>query len=105
MQKIKLVFLLYFLAVSIICRKKKASKDYYEILGVHKRANKKQIKKAYRKLVKKYHPDNNKDRANWAKKQFIEVTKAYETLSDPEKRKIYDMGGEEAVNQAEQREN
>lgn len=81
------------LCLESVCKKGK-KKDFYEILGVRRNANKKQIKKAYRKLVKEYHPDNNKERANWAKKKFIEVTKAYETLSDEDKRKIYDMGGE-----------
>lgn len=65
-------------------------KSFYEILEIHPSADQKKIKKAYRKLVKKYHPDNNKEKENWARKKFIEVTKAYETLSDPEKKKIYD---------------
>ena len=77
------------------------AKDFYDILGVSKTASNDEIKKAYRKLVKEYHPDNNKERSNWAKKKFIEVTKAYEVLSDPEKKRIYDMGGEEAVDKNE----
>ena len=62
-------------------------KDYYQILGVSKSANEKQIKKAYRKLALKYHPDKNK--APDAEAKFKEISEAYEVLSDPKKRKIY----------------
>ena len=80
---------------------KSIKRDFYEILDVNRNFNKKELRKKYRKLVKKYHPDNNQDRPNYAKKKFIEIQKAYETLSDPDKRKIYDRGGEEAVDKAE----
>ena len=93
--------LIFFILTFEMHAKKAKRKDFYEILGLKRNANAKQIKKAYRTLVKEYHPDNNKERANWAKNQFIEVTKAYETLSDPEKRRVYDMGGEDAVDEAE----
>lgn len=67
-------------------------KDYYEILGVSKDADEKEIKKAYRKLAKKYHPDVNQgDEA--AAEKFKEVSEAYEVLSDPDKRKKYDTFG------------
>ncbi|MCI5903020.1 MAG: DnaJ domain-containing protein [Blautia sp.] len=70
-----------------------AKKDYYEILGLNKDADEKEIKKAYRKLAKQYHPDTNQgDRE--AELRFREITEAYEVLSDPEKRKQYDSGGE-----------
>ena len=59
-------------------------KDYYEVLGINKNADDKAIKKAYRKLAKKYHPDINPGDAN-AEAKFKEVTEAYEILSNPEK--------------------
>ncbi len=67
-------------------------KDYYKILGVKKGATEKEIKKAYRKLAKKYHPDNNPgDKASEDK--FKEINEAYEVLKDPEKRKQYEELG------------
>ena len=68
-------------------------KDYYKILGVDKKASQDEIKKAYRKLAVKYHPDKNPgDKASEAK--FKEMNEANEVLSDPEKRKKYDTLGE-----------
>lgn len=63
-----------------------AKRDYYEILGIDKNADDNTIKKAYRKLAKKYHPDQNAGNAQ-AERQFKEVTEAYSVLSDPEKKK------------------
>lgn len=75
-----------------------ASKDYYSILGVSKSATETDIKKAYRKLALQYHPDRNKgDKQSEAK--FKEVTKAYEVLSDPQKKQTYDQFGEAAFEQ------
>lgn len=67
-------------------------KDYYKILGVSRDASDAQIKSAFRKLAKKYHPDMNQN-SDIAKKKFEEVNEAYEVLSDPKKRKNYDMYG------------
>jgi molecular chaperone DnaJ len=70
-----------------------AKRDYYEVLGVDKSANQDDIKKAYRKLAKKYHPDMNPDNKAEAEEMFKEVSEAYEVLADPEKRKRYDQFG------------
>lgn len=67
-------------------------KDYYKILGVTKAATEAEVKKAYRKLAAKYHPDVNKDDPN-AEKRFKEVAEAYEVLKDKEKRALYDRVG------------
>jgi curved DNA-binding protein len=66
-------------------------KDYYKILGVERTANEEQIKKAYRKLARKYHPDVSKEKN--AEEKFKEVAEAYEVLKDAEKRKAYDTMG------------
>jgi curved DNA-binding protein len=71
-----------------------AGKDYYKILGVSKSASQEEIKKAYRKLALKYHPDqNNGDKT--AEDRFKEINEAYAVLSNPEKKKNYDMFGAE----------
>ena len=68
-------------------------KDYYEILGVSKTATDDELKKAYRKMAKKYHPDANQDNKKEAEAKFKEVNEAYEVLSNPQKRKMYDQFG------------
>ncbi len=69
-------------------------KDYYGALGVSREASEKEIKQAYRKLARKYHPDMNPDDKS-AEEKFKEVNEAYEVLSDPEKRKLFDQFGSE----------
>jgi molecular chaperone DnaJ len=66
--------------------------DYYKILGVGKNASEDEIKKAYRKLARKYHPDANQGDKK-AEERFKEISQAHDVLSDPEKRKAYDRGG------------
>lgn len=68
-------------------------RDYYEVLGVDKNATDEELKRAYRKLAKKYHPDANPDNKKEAEAKFKEVNEAYETLSDSQKRKMYDQFG------------
>ena len=68
-------------------------KDYYEVLGVGKTATDDELKKAYRRLAKKYHPDANPDNKEEAEAKFKEVNEAYEVLSNPQKRKMYDQFG------------
>ena len=67
-------------------------KDYYKILGVSKDASEKEIKKAFRRLARQYHPDVNPDDSQ-AEERFKEINEAHEVLSDPEKRQKYDQLG------------
>src|SRR4051794_8639785 len=68
--------------------------DYYEVLGVNKNATEEEIKKAYRKLARKYHPDLNPNDKE-ANRKFQQINEANEVLSDPEKRKKYDQYGKD----------
>lgn len=95
LRKSKLLFLLCVLSHVIIAI---AGKSYYDILQVSKGASDEQIKRAYRKLALKYHPDKNQGNEE-ANKKFAEINNAYEVLSDSEKRSIYDRYGEDGLKQ------
>ena len=73
-------------------------RDYYEVLGVSKTATDEELKKAYRKLAKQYHPDANPDNREEAEKKFKELNEAYEVLSDKQKRSMYDQFGHSGPN-------
>ena len=72
------------------------AEDYYQILGVNRSATPEEIKKAYRKLAQKYHPDKAKGNKKAAQTQFKKISEAYAVLSNPEKRKEYDEVGSKA---------
>ena len=74
-------------------------KDYYKILDIDKKADDATIKKAYRKMAMKWHPDKNQDNKTEAEEKFKEISNAYEVLSDPKKKESYDKFGEEGLNQ------
>lgn len=76
-------------------------RDYYEVLGVTRDTSERQIKRAYRKLAMKYHPDRNPDAPD-AETKFKEAAEAYEVLSDPEQRRIYDRFGHEGLDGSSQ---
>ena len=76
-----------------------AKRDYYEVLGVNRDASEEEIKKAYRRLAMKYHPDRNPDKPQ-AEEHFKEVKEAFEVLSDPDKRAAYDQFGHAGVEAA-----
>jgi len=78
-------------------RKKRPGADYYQTLGIDDRADKDAIKKAYRAKSLEYHPDKCTENKELCQTKFIEVSTAYEVLSDPEKRKTYDEYGEEGL--------
>ena len=72
------------------------ARDYYAVLGVDQNAEREEIKKAYRRLARQYHPDANPNDPQ-AEERFKEITRAYEVLSDPEKRQRYDVYGDESA--------
>ena len=74
-------------------------RDYYEVLGVSKTATPEEIKKAYRSLAKKHHPDVSTEDKEVAEAKFKEISEAYEVLSDQEKRQLYDQYGHDGVKQ------
>lgn len=89
------------IGVMIIIHKVLCDKDLYKVLGLPRNASQNDIKKKYRELTKKYHPDKNKG-SKEASAKFAEVAEAYEILSDPSKRRKYDRGGMDAVNNENQ---
>ena len=88
--------------LAILFTLSQCGEDYYKLLGVKRNASKQEIKRAFKKLSLKYHPDKNKDNPKKAKEMFIKIANAYEVLSNDEKRKIYDQYGEEGVKANEQ---
>ncbi len=74
-----------------------AKEDFYKLLGINKNASDTEIKKSYRRLAMKYHPDRNTDNQDIAEKKFKEIKEAYEILSDPKKRSAYDQFGHAGV--------
>jgi len=76
-----------------------SKRDYYEVLGVDRSASDQEVKKAYRKLAMKYHPDRNPDDAD-ADSKFKEATEAYDVLMDKDKRAAYDQFGHAGVDQS-----
>uniref|UniRef100_A0A6A7G2I6 DnaJ homolog subfamily B member 4 n=1 Tax=Hirondellea gigas TaxID=1518452 RepID=A0A6A7G2I6_9CRUS len=74
-------------------------KDYYAVLGISREATPAEIKKAYRKLAMKWHPDKNPDQKDLADKKFKEIAEAYDVLRDEKKRKLFDQYGEEGIKQ------
>jgi len=91
------------LSLVLICMLQLAActEDFYKLLGIDKQASEKDIKRAYRTLSKKYHPDKNPGNES-AKQKFVEIAEAYEALSDTESRKIYDKYGHEGLKQRQQ---
>lgn len=89
--------LLLLLACWVACVAGEEEADYYELLGVERTATDREIKKAFRKLALKYHPDKNKKPG--AEEKFKQIAQAYEVLSDSEKRKKYDSFGRSAFSQ------
>jgi len=74
-----------------------AKEDFYKLLSIDKNASEAEIKKSYRKMAMKYHPDRNKEKPEAAEKQFKKIKEAYEVLSDPKKRSAYDQFGHAGV--------
>eukprot|EP00638_Chattonella_subsalsa_P022252 CAMPEP_0117877770 /NCGR_PEP_ID=MMETSP0950-20121206/14428_1 /TAXON_ID=44440 /ORGANISM="Chattonella subsalsa, Strain CCMP2191" /LENGTH=153 /DNA_ID=CAMNT_0005731901 /DNA_START=50 /DNA_END=508 /DNA_ORIENTATION=+ len=75
------------------------TQDYYKTLGLSKNADENDIKRAYRRLAVKWHPDKNPDNRKAAEAEFKKISEAYEVLSDSEKRKVYDQYGQEGYQQ------
>ena len=94
--------ILSFLLILVLIPNIFCGEDYYKLLGVQRSASKAEIRRAFKKLSLKYHPDKNKDNPEKAKAKFIKIANAYEVLNDDKLRKIYDEQGEEGVKQHQQ---
>lgn len=94
-----LIILLLITCVTLVS----AGRDFYKILDISKNATPAEIKKSYRRLSLQYHPDKNPDNPE-ALEKFQEISAAHECLSDPDKRRKYDRGGEEALNAPERQD-
>ena len=90
--------LLILTTLAVVIYSRGAGRDFYKILGVSRKADDGQIKKAYRQLSRQWHPDQNPDNKEEATEKFYDISDAYETLIDPDRRAKYDLGGEEAAN-------
>ena len=88
------IFLIYTSINSIFSKKSDDENDYYKILGIKKDATDGEIKKAYRKLALKWHPDKNPNNREEAEEKFKKINEAYSVLSDKNKRRQYDKGGD-----------
>ena len=88
------IFLIFTSINSIFSKKSDDENDYYKILGIKKDATDGEIKKAYRKLALKWHPDKNPNNREEAEEKFKKINEAYSVLSDKNKRRQYDMGGD-----------
>ena len=99
-MKNSMIITIFIIIISI----SKCGEDYYKLLGVSRDASKAEIRKAFKKLSLKYHPDKNKNKKNpeKTKEMFIKIANAYEVLNDDKLRKIYDQHGEEGVKQHQQ---
>ncbi|PWN44086.1 DnaJ-domain-containing protein [Ceraceosorus guamensis] len=86
------------LFIAVFALSAEAAKDYYKIMGVDRQADDRTIKRAYRKLAQKLHPDKHPEKGD----QFVELSEAYQILSEPETRKIYDRYGEDGVKRHQQ---
>ena len=89
MKKVLLIIFVLLISALTLAQAKEET-DYYKILGVQRGASEDQVKKAFKKLAIRFHPDKNQDNPEEAKVKFQKIANAYETLSDPEKRRIYD---------------
>lgn len=87
----------FLLTINILLSFTLCGENYYKVLGIRSNASEKEIKRAFKKLALKYHPDRNKDKVEWAKNKFTEIGNAYEVLNDKELRQIYDNHGEKGV--------
>ncbi|XP_020207321.1 dnaJ homolog subfamily B member 1 [Cajanus cajan] len=83
--------------IQVFVRKEKMGLDYYNVLKVNRNATEDDLKKAYRKLAMKWHPDKNRENSNEAEARFKQISEAYEVLSDPHRRAFYDQHGEEGL--------